>query len=173
MDYRRLINSFFKLMGLCVLIFIILYSLLYGYYIQRTRCNTVAGSQNILIFAPHPDDGVIMAAGYAMQTRKNGGKVKVAYLTGNHQRLREAQNAWKLIGLAEEDLIRLKIDINDRLFKENINEKVKYLEMVIDDIQPQIIFIPLYEGGHFEHDLTNYLVSRAVKPFGQQMALYV
>ena len=159
-------------MGPCILVLIISYSFLYGYYIQRTKCNAVAGSQNILIFAPHPDDGVIMAAGYAMQTRKNGGEVKVAYLSGNHQRLKEALNAWKIIGLAENDLIRLKIDRKDRLLKEEIDEKIKYLRMVIEDMRPQIIFMPLYEGGHFEHDLTNYLVSRAAVSIGDRITIY-
>jgi LmbE family N-acetylglucosaminyl deacetylase len=157
---------------LFITIFISGYSFLYAYYSRLTKCTVVAGNQNILIFSPHPDDGAIMAAGYAMQTKKNEGEVKIAYLTGNDQRMQEAYSAWELIGLTKNDLVRLEIDRDDRLFNKDINEKVSYLKKIIEDTRPQIIFVPLYEGGHFEHDFTNYLVSRAVDSIEREIVVY-
>ena len=57
------------------------------YYMHyRVNINTEAkeyitvNDDNIVIFAAHQDDGVIMAGGYAMQAIKKGGRVNVFYM---------------------------------------------------------------------------------------------
>ena len=35
-----------------------------------------------------------------------------------------------------------------------------------------IIFVPLYEGGHYQHDMTNFIVSRACIKSGTKSLLY-
>lgn len=153
-------------------LFVGLYLCLYFYSVSQTECNVRAGKEDILIFAPHCDDGVIIAGGYALQIKKNGGKVKVAFLTGNSTRLNEANNAWSLIGLEKEDLIRLDIDKNEQLSSEGMSEKIQTLRNLIIKVDPDTIFIPLYEGGHIDHDITNYLVSTAVKSSQKNIRLY-
>ena len=125
---------------------------------KMTACNVQAGDEDILIFAPHPDDGVIIAGGYALQTKKNGGEVKVVFLTGDSARLEEAFNAWSLIGLKKEDLILAEVDDQEgRLTLDDVSPKTEAIGRIITSIDPDIVFVPLYEGGHIEHDRTNYL----------------
>lgn len=155
------------------------------------RPNISAGKEDILIFAPHCDDGVMMAGGYASKTKKYGGRVKVVFLTGNDTRLNEAYNAWKIIGLNKTDLIYLAFDnkwsstnhiINEyynfkrnddcSLTLKNVHKKLEIIRNLINEINPEIIFIPLYEGGHIGHDITNYLVSTALKMLQKKITLY-
>lgn len=44
-----------------------------------------------------------------------------------------------------------------------IVEAAKRLQWLIDEIRPAVLFLPLYEGGHVQHDITNYIVSFLIK----------
>jgi len=141
-----------------------------------------AGSNNICIFAAHQDDGVIMAGGYAAQTIKNGGSVNVVYIfdgeTGNGRkrdivRMNESFKAWKLAGIKKKNISFLDYDqyyglIDEKEIKSCINDVTDLLKETNFDI----IFLPLYEGGHYQHDITNYVVSHAHVRSGMKCKLY-
>ncbi|MBS1259302.1 MAG: hypothetical protein MAG551_02371 [Candidatus Scalindua arabica] len=127
-------------------------------------------------------DGVIMAGGYAVQTIKNGGSVNVIYIFDgeagngrkrNIERTNESIKAWELAGVKKENISFLDYDDFYGLIDE---EEIK---SCIDDVTDllrknnfDIIFIPLYEGGHYQHDITNYVVSRAYVRSGMKCKLY-
>ena len=150
-------------------------------YTEAKQYITV-NEDNIVIFAAHQDDGVIMAGGYAMQTIKRSGKVIVFYMfdgePGNGRkrnitRMNESFRAWELIGLEKINIHFLDYDeyfgLNDN------NEIEECIDEVVDIFKENrfdIIFIPLYEGGHYQHDITNYIVSRAYLRSGTKGKLY-
>tara|TARA_Y100000031_G_scaffold85648_1_gene94298 strand:+ start:562 stop:996 length:435 start_codon:yes stop_codon:yes gene_type:complete len=101
-----------------------------------------AGDDNIVIFAAHQDDGVIMAGGYAVQTIKNGGSVNVVYIfdgeTGNGRkrnivRMNESIKAWELAGVKKENISFLDYDqyyglIDEKEIKSCINDVTDLLK---------------------------------------------
>ena len=127
-----------------------------------------ATGEDILIIAPHPDDCVAIAGGYAIQTKEKGGHVTVLYITGgipndNPIRRQEAFNAWRTIGVSKESLFFLKHYMSTGLlYREEIDDCIDELKKFIKKIHPKIVFIPLYEGGNYQHDITNYMVSEAI-----------
>lgn len=136
----------------------------------------------IVIFAAHQDDGVIMAGGYAMQSIKKGGSVNVFYIfdgePGNGRkrnitRMNESFRAWDLIGVAKSNIRFL--DYDDYYGLSNNAEIEECIDEVADILKKNNfdkIFIPLYEGGHYQHDITNYIISRAYIRSGRNGKLY-
>jgi LmbE family N-acetylglucosaminyl deacetylase len=137
---------------------------------------------NIAIFAAHQDDGVIMAGGYAMQSIKKGGRVNVFYMfdgePGNGRkrnitRMNESFRAWELIGIGKSNIHFL--DYDDYYGLSDNAEIEGCIDTVLDILKKNNfdkIFIPLYEGGHYQHDITNYIVSRAYIRSGRKGKLY-
>ncbi|MFQ5686142.1 MAG: PIG-L family deacetylase [Candidatus Scalindua sp.] len=170
-------TSFYLVMG-----FLMLYLNARKDALDKDKEFIMAGDGNICIFAAHQDDGVIMASGYAVQTIKNGGSVSIVYIfdgeTGNGRnrnivRMNESFKAWELAGVKRENISFLDYDqyyglIDEKEIKSCINDVTDLLRKNNFDI----IFIPLYEGGHYQHDITNYVVSRAYAKSGIKCKLY-
>jgi len=137
---------------------------------------------SIAIFAAHQDDGVIMAGGYAMQAIKKGGRVNVFYMfdgePGNGRkrnitRMNESFRAWEVIGIEEGNIHFLDYDeyygLSDAAEVEGCIDEVVG---IFEEYNFDKIYIPLYEGGHYQHDITNYIVSRAHILNGKNSKLY-
>lgn len=145
---------------------------------KRKRYPMNANGENILVIAPHQDDCVAMAGGYAIQTIKKGGKVKVLYLTDGPEndkvtRRNEALEAWRMLGLNASDLVFLPYHtLTGFTIPEEIRQCTEDITKWIKTFQPQTIFVPLYEGGHFQHDAANYMVHCAVKRIGFSGEIY-
>ena len=127
---------------------------------------------NIMIFSPHCDDDIIIAGGYANRVLEKEGTVNVVYLTNTDDRLREENTAWDLVTLGKRNLIPLGFEENIESLLDKKEEILNQLRLIICEHHPQAIFIPLYEGGHAMHDLTNYLVSTVVKHSFKNIVLY-
>ncbi len=146
--------------------------------IRRKRHYIHATGEDILIVAPHQDDCVAIAGGYAIQTKEKGGQVTVLYVTGgipgdNPIRRQEALNAWATIGVSKSSLFFLKHYISTGLVdREEIDVCLNELTKFIEEIQPKTIFIPLYEGGNYQHDVTNYMVSEAINRCNSEITVY-
>lgn len=145
---------------------------------KRKRFPMKAQGEDILIIAPHQDDCVAMAGGYAIQVLKKGGKVKVLYLTDGPEndkitRRNEALNAWRVVGLLDSDLIFLPYHtLSGFTTQEEIDRCTQDIAKWIQALHPKTIFVPLYEGGHFQHDVANYMVHCAVKRIGFSGKIY-
>jgi LmbE family N-acetylglucosaminyl deacetylase len=137
-----------------------------------------AGGEDILIIAPHQDDCVAIAGGYALQTREKGGKVRILYVTdglenGSAGRRSEAVRAWGLAGVRETDLRFLAYpSLTGLLTRKEIDAGIGEISGEILKYGPGTIFTPLYEGGHYQHDAVNYMTAEAVRRTGFKGNVY-
>lgn len=147
---------------------------------------------SIMVIAPHQDDEVIGAGGKIIRTIKKGGRVFVVYVTNSvpkkHVKMMplpyfgeflvslnrriEAKIAMSLAGVPLNNLFFF--TYNSRILEgyrnypnseltELIIELEGKLRNLIEKLRPQEIYVPAYEGGHCDHDLINFIVSRISK----------
>ncbi len=125
----------------------------------------------LLILAPHQDDCVITAGGLAIQAAKLQGAIRIVYGVQDESeetallRQQEAIHAWSLIGVGPESIDHLHLFSKEKdRHDEDQKGAVDSLGRVIDQFKPTMIVMPLFEGGHIEHDLLNHLVSKHLLP---------
>jgi LmbE family N-acetylglucosaminyl deacetylase len=118
----------------------------------------------MLVFAAHQDDCVIEAGGLAIQNIKLGGEVNIVYLTRPIDqkaaliRKEEAYAAWKLLDSKKIKLSFLDYDSRKVWPEQDEISARGAILSTIEKNNPDLIVIPLKEGGHPEHDLLNALV---------------
>lgn len=113
----------------------------------------------IMIIAAHPDDEVV---GCASRILREKNTIIVYIVTYNEIRKNEAKMMALFAGLKEKNLIFLDYKPED-LLKRNVVKAVKEkIKEVIKKNKPSEVYIPSYEGGHIHHDITNYVVNKAV-----------
>lgn len=159
-----------------------LYSMLILWLYQRiqNRHKTFIQSrgEDILIIAPHQDDGVAIAGGYAVQTVEKGGHVYILYTTDGYKddkvtRKQEAIKAWSILGNQSVTLDFLPYYNNiSFLSRREIDKGIDEIGTYIQKVQPETIFMPLYEGGHYQHDVSNYMVNKALEKFNIHSTVY-
>lgn len=131
-----------------------------------------AGGEDILIVAPHQDDCVAIAGGYGIQTKEKGGSVRVLYVTdgmenGEPARRSEAFAAWAIAGVQASDIRFLEYPTLTGLAgRAEIDDCIRIIEDEIRGSRPGTIFTPLYEGGHYQHDVVSYMTAEAVRRSG-------
>jgi LmbE family N-acetylglucosaminyl deacetylase len=151
---------------------------LWIYVIRRKKTYIASRGEDILIVAPHQDDCVAIGGGYAIQTREKGGRIHVLYVTDGDEddkitRKREALDAWRVIGLDENDIHFLKHHtLKSLVTKEEIEQCTDEIGRFILKCKAETIFTPLYEGGHYQHDAVNYMVGKAAKRTGFKGTVY-
>jgi LmbE family N-acetylglucosaminyl deacetylase len=127
--------------------------------------------QRLLILAPHEDDCVIAAGGVGPLNRELGGATRIVYLAPEDdpataaRRADETRAAWRQAGLADGDLQHL--DLLPQL-RQRDPQKLRAagiaLRAIIDEFRPSAIIMPMFEGGHIQHDMLAGLVGRIVEP---------
>jgi hypothetical protein len=137
---------------------------------QTEKCFVFDAPQRLLILAPHQDDCVICAGGIGIRNQRLNGTTYVAYLVQDEnpgmpeRRREEAIAAWAIAGIPSENLFHL--NILPRLAfvsATQMEQAAVALQTLMDSVKPTLILMPLFEGGHIHHDLTNYLVSFRLK----------
>jgi len=166
------VPSTIKLLVSAVCFLFIMYSVfvLLLFYKVKNQDKTFIQShgENILIIAPHQDDCVALAGGYAVQTVEKGGQVNILYTTDGYKddkftRKQEAIKAWSVLGDNSVSIEFLSYTNNQSfLSRYEIDEGINKIGEYLKKVKPETIFIPLYEGGHYQHDVTNYMVSKAL-----------
>lgn len=125
----------------------------------------------LLILAPHEDDCVISAGGIGARNRRLGGVTRIAYLAPDEKpgmaerRAEEARAAWRLAGVEPGDLRHL--DLLPPLFvhdPQRLRTAAATLRSIIDEFKPTAIVMPMFEGGHIQHDMTAALVGTILTP---------
>lgn len=139
--------------------------------------------KNILVIATHEDDETIIAGGRLIQIANTKGMAHVVIVTKGqyllgldtiipglsnfyfHIRKEETIKAMKIAGLKPKDITFLQFqDTNNmKIYQTKTKELVLLLENIIKKINPDEIYIPLYEGGHQLHDITNFAAFIAYK----------
>jgi LmbE family N-acetylglucosaminyl deacetylase len=127
--------------------------------------------QRLLILAPHEDDCVIAAGGVGPRNRELGGLTCIVYLAPDDdptmaaRRADETRAAWRQADFADSDLLHL--DLLPRL-RQRDPQKLRAagttLRAIIDEFLPTAIIVPMFEGGHVQHDMLAGLVGRLVRP---------
>ncbi|MBS0224373.1 MAG: PIG-L family deacetylase [Proteobacteria bacterium] len=124
---------------------------------------------HLLILAPHEDDCVIAAGGIGARNRSLGGITRIVYLAPDEiqakRRTEEARSAWREAGLEPSDLVHL--DLLPPLRQRDparLRAAGIALRSIIDDFQPDVVVMPMFEGGHIHHDMTAALIGQIATP---------
>ncbi len=127
--------------------------------------------QRLLVLSPHEDDCTIMAGGLGARNARLGGATCIAYLAPDEKpgmaevRAREASAAWRIAGVADDALVRL--DLLPALLARDpakLRAAVGALRSVVDAFGPTVVIVPMFEGGHVQHDMTAALLDEVVRP---------
>jgi LmbE family N-acetylglucosaminyl deacetylase len=138
-------------------------------HLEQWRSWEAAG--RLLILAPHEDDCVISAGGIASANQRLGGTTRIVYLARDEnpglpeRRAKEARAAWKNIGLGADDMSHL--DLLPLLMHrdpQKLRVAAGVLRGIIDEFRPTTVVVPMFEGGHVQHDQTAALVGLILKP---------
>lgn len=117
-----------------------------------------------LVIAPHADDEVLGVGGTIAKHIDEGNDVYVCVVTSGHptmfpedilkQLRKEALSAHELLGVKETYFLDFPAVMLSEIPKHEINGKI--LD-IINEVQPDIVFIPHYGDMHLDH----YIVSQA------------
>jgi LmbE family N-acetylglucosaminyl deacetylase len=126
---------------------------------------TWKGPARLLILAPHEDDCVISAGGVGAQNSRIGGTTRVVYLAPDEasgmaeRRAAEARAAWRVAGVVGDDVRHL--DLLPPLRQRDpprLRAAAVKLRAIIDEFQPTVVVVPMFEGGHVHHDMLAALI---------------
>ncbi len=130
--------------------------------------------KNILFIAAHPDDELVGATFIIKKVllKKNliiffptNGVIskeqmwfwnKNKYEEKKKIRNEEMKKSLKLLGIKK----FFKQDIPTRKLKENIEKTFRKINLLVRDYKIDTIFCPAYEGGHQDHDVSNFICSK-------------
>lgn len=131
--------------------------------------------RRILILVPHPDDEVAGCCAAIGRARRQGAEVAAVYLTtgipaaavlwpwqrSGHsarvaRRRAEAGRAAELLQIQPVSFA----EISTRELKAHMAATLDMLRGHIRRLRPDVLWTPAYEGGHQDHDVTNFLASR-------------
>ncbi len=137
-------------------------------------------SAKILILAPHPDDDVIGCGGAIRKHIKNNSKVKVVYMTDGrrsaqnipineliHIRKEEAKNALDVLGCYDPTFL----NYPDRKLKCN-TESINRITNILNEYQPQSIYVPFFTDNHPDHVVTTKIVAKALERYPHDLNCY-
>ena len=132
--------------------------------------------EKILFFAPHPDDETLAGAGFIARAKQNQSEIKVIFLSdGNKrgkgkQRILEAKEAARILGLNEDDLIFLNLE--DGKLAENKGLLLKKLEeKKLKEFGPDLIILPFENDEHSDHRISS-TIEQAFKEYPKIKKLY-
>lgn len=127
-----------------------------------------------LVFEPHDDDLIIGMGGTALKLMHQDWEIKTVQMTdGRHGS--DQINPEELVDIRREEkedelgflgIEGVFMDYEDgtlwQLMQNNRDEVVSELKPVLEDFQPDVVFMPSRDEGHPDHRATNLLASRAV-----------
>lgn len=130
--------------------------------------------KNILFVAAHPDDELVGAT-FIIKNLLQKKNIIIFFLTNgviskeemwfwNKKKYKEKKKirdeemkkSLKLLGIKK----FFKQDIPTRKLKENIERTFEKINLLVKDHKIDTIFCPAYEGGHQDHDVSNFICSR-------------
>ena len=156
----------------------------------RSRSYPVDQDTIALVFAPHQDDETLGAGGLLILKRLEGMTVRIAYITdgsGSHpghptlhpdalatQRQEEACHAMRLLGVEQAGVCFLGIRDGTlaHLTPIAVQELVGKIAAVLQEVQPDEVFLPLGCDGSSEHDATFAFVRQAIERTGRRPRIF-
>jgi len=143
----------------------------------------VPPAKRVLFLAPHPDDIVIGCGGTLVKMLARGFAVRLAYMTDGcttaqpggeaemaHTRAQEARAVSAALGLPEPIFIAA----DERTFTAHQNEAklVERLGSIIEEVDPDHVFLPYYGDVHGDHRYTNHLLAKTLRHSGRRPIVY-
>ena len=135
-------------------------------------------NKNILILAPHPDDEVVGTCTIIKKGMELGQHFYIFFLTNGvipreemwffekkkysiklDIRLTEMKKAVKYLGIKKYYLQ----NIPSRSLKMHIVKTINKIKLIVQTHNITTIFTPAYEGGHQDHDVSNFIASKFIK----------
>lgn len=136
--------------------------------------------KNILVLSPHPDDDIVGCGGTVYKCRLKGSRVIVVYMTDGRKgnphysedelvsvRKEEARRAAAVIGI--EDLVFLKNRDGELSCRE---ESVAPISKILNDYNPDAVFLPFLLDNHRDHMATNDIFVEASRKFSGEIMCY-
>jgi N-acetylglucosamine malate deacetylase 1 len=145
------------------------------FYSQALELN----SKSVMVFSPHQDDETFGCGGMIALKRQQGAQVKVVFLTdgqGNGGsksnikdeiisiRKQEAELALNVLGVERSDILFLDKQDGTLLYL-NLESRQKMIEEImelINQYNPQEVYVPHYKDCHCDHEATYTLVKEAI-----------
>jgi LmbE family N-acetylglucosaminyl deacetylase len=125
-------------------------------------------AQNILVFAPHPDDESIGCGGTLLRHTRNGGKAAVVFCTGDGAvRDNEAAEAMKILGMTE--AVYFGYGVETLKSQDSLPDKIAGM---ICEKKPEIVFAPFFLDNHEDHRALNQALAKACAPCGNDFMVY-
>lgn len=128
--------------------------------------------KNILVLSPHPDDELIGCGGTLLKALKQEATLTILQLTNGSGTVALAtadENTKKTIRLKEAEVVARALgDAKLVTWNENARLKatdtlVNKMNSLINDIRPDIIFVPFVNDAHPDHVVTSRILAAALK----------
>lgn len=153
------------------------------HYVHR-RTVEVPPATRALVLAPHADDEVIGCGGTLVKLAARGVPLRLAYLTDGRAatqdpaqedamaatRAAEARAVSARLGLAEP----LLVGWSERAFAAPEHEQalVARVARLLEQVEPDAVFVPYHEDAHGDHRYANHLLARALRASGRAPTVY-
>lgn len=135
---------------------------------------------NVLVIAPHADDEILGVGGTIAKYVAEGHDVYVCVVTCGHEsmfpkevleKLRcEAKDAHQYLEIKETFFLDFPAVLLSEIPKHEINRRVN---QIIDEVQPQIVFIPHFGDMHLDHYIVSQSAMVSVRPIKQHKVIEV
>ncbi|MFZ3577506.1 PIG-L deacetylase family protein [Virgibacillus sp. DJP39] len=135
---------------------------------------------NVLVIAPHADDEILGVGGTIAKYIDEGHDVYVCVVTSGHksmfpkivlEKLRnEAIDAHKFLGIKDTLFLEFPAVMLSEIPKHEINAKIN---IVIDEIKPEVVFIPHFGDMHLDHYIVSQSTMVGVRPKKENKILEV
>ena len=137
--------------------------------------------RKVLVISPHPDDEILGCGGTLVKHSLAKDQITVVYMTDGRKgcngtmseeqfvmvRHEEAAQAGKVIGIKNQIFLKNR----DMELKKNL-ETVSQLRGIINDIAPDIVYLPFFMDYHTDHQATNDIFIAAVNGIGRDFMCY-
>lgn len=148
--------------------------------------DNIISAQNVLVLSPHPDDDVFGLGGALHKLSKCGSKITVAYLCDGSGGVPEGRDEEGEPKRIDKDLIEIRkneaknsaeiLGFNDLRFFGYQDGKLaagtavaRALSDLINEVKPDIIFVPSFLDNHPDHRATNEVLINVLS--GKQIAV--
>ncbi len=144
------------------------------------RRRDVTSARTLLVVVAHQDDEVICAGGAMLKTIAKGGNVHVVYTVDGAPpnpdmtedllreriaaREQESINCLADLGIPKQNAHFLRY-LSERGLHSPANamKAIAEISQLIRQLEPYAIVTSAFEGGHCDHDMTNFIVARAAE----------
>jgi len=140
--------------------------------------------KNAVVFAPHQDDETLGCGATLIKKREAGAQVAVVFMTDGRQshasflpadkiipmRRAEAIAACQSLGI-DPQAVRF-LDYEDSKLNQRVGEAVPAVTDLLEEYNPEAVFIPYHGDVLADHVATNQIVRAAIKTWGRRIIVY-